>query len=437
VQTKVMQFGEGNFMRAFIDWMIQRMNATAGFGAAVQVVQPRGTKPGGAAEALNAQGGKYTVVLRGLVDGNAVETFERIDCVRGCLSPARDWAAVVKAACEPSLRFFFSNTTEAGIEYKEGADTFPSKVARLLTARCECGLPGLVFLPCELIERNGAVLKECVLKYLDSKRVKEYVQKECVFCDTLVDRIVAGAPEPADAARFTQKLGFEDKALVCAEPFHFFAIQGPEGLAAELPFEKAGLNVVFTDDVTPYRTRKVRFLNGAHTSTALAAHLAGLTFVEEMVRDPTFGAYLRKILFEEIFPTVKLPDADKKAYAESVLERFANPYAKHRLLSIALNSVSKWKVRVLPTILDYLTMYGRLPQGLTQSMASLIRFYRACDFQDTPEVKAFFAAKPGVPEILGRIDFWGQNLNELPGFRTAIEASLAKPEPRTGPDRHK
>ena len=420
--VKVMQFGEGNFLRAFIDWMIEKMNQQGLFDSAVQIVQPL---PQGMSEQINAQDGLYHVVLRGMVNGKPQEKLELIQCVKGCLNPATQGEEIEAAACDPDLRFVFSNTTEAGIEYRPGADTFPSKIARLLTARCAAGLPGLIFIPCELIEANGSTLKECVLKYLQDKKTIDYVNNSCIFCNTLVDRIVAGYPA-ADAAKYCDMIGAEDKLLAAGEPFHFFVIEAPESVKKELPLQEAGLNVVFTDDQTPYRTRKVRFLNGAHTASVLAAHMAGLTFVDEMVRDKYFNKYLRTILFEEIFPTVPLPDDEKKAYAESIMERFANPFAQHRLLSIALNSVSKWKVRVLPTILDHVKIKGHLPENLTKSMASLIDFYRSCEINDSQEVKDFFAASPSVQEILANRSFWGMDLNEIPGFTEAVSKAVTK-----------
>ena len=421
--VKILQFGEGNFMRGFVDWMINHLNAQTGFNGAVEIVTPRAHAE--TADVINAQGGLYTVVLRGQTDGHLVDSAELITCVKGCLNPATQWEEVLKTACLPELRFVFSNTTEAGIEYKPGVDTFPSKLARLVTARYQAGRKGLVFIPCELIENNGNTLRDCILRYLDNPKVIDYVNRECRFCNTLVDRIVSGFPRD-DVPRYRDKLGYDDRLIVCAEPFYFFALEGAEDLRDELPFREAGLDVVFTRDLRPYRTRKVRFLNGAHTASVLAAHLAGHTFVDEMVRDPRFNTYLRAILFDEIFPTVNLPDAEKRAFAESVLERFANPFAQHRLLSIALNSVSKWKVRILPTILDYLKIFGKLPPNLTQSMASLINFYRTPDINDTPEVMAFFATKPSVRDILAAELLWGQDLNMIPGFTQTIENGVSR-----------
>jgi len=418
--VKVLQFGEGNFLRAFIDWMIEHLNKTTDFNGAVQIVQPL---PQGMGDVLNAQEGLYHVILRGVRDGQAVEEPELIECVKGCYNPATDWDKILETARLPELRFVFSNTTEAGIEYRPDADTFPYKVSRVVTARCEAGMPGLIFIPCELIEHNGDKLKECVLKYLTDQKVIDYVKNDCIFCNTLVDRIVAGYPRN-EAARYCEQLGIQDNLLDCGEPFFFFVIEGPAKVAEELPTAKAGLNVLFTDDQTPYRTRKVRFLNGAHTASVLGAHMAGLTFVDEMVRDATFGKFLRTVLFEEVMPTVQLPEAEKQAYASAILERFANPYAQHRLLSIALNSVSKWKVRVLPTLLDYQKMFGKLPVCLTQSMAYLIDFYRTCEINDNPDVKDFFANKPTVEAILGNVSFWGMDLNTIPEFTATVKKGM-------------
>lgn len=418
--VKVLQFGEGNFLRGFADWMIDLANEKCGFDGAVQMVKPR---PHGSTDAINAQGGLYHVVLRGIENGRPVESVRRIECVKGCLNPATDRDAIVEAACGRDLEIIFSNTTEAGIEYRPGVETFPAKLAGLLHERFQRKLPGLIVLPCELIERNGDRLKECIFRYIDEPGFVRYIENEYVFCNTLVDRIVAGYPHD-EAEKYRALLGCDDRLLVCGEPFFFFAIEGTAELARQLPFTGTGLDVVFTSDLAPYRTRKVRLLNGAHTATALAGHLAGFTFVDEMVRDPGFHARLRALLFDEIAPTVPLPETEKRAYAESVLERFANPYAQHRLLSIALNSVSKWKVRVLPTLLDYRRMFGRLPPNLTASLASLIDFYRTGPIQDSPEVAAFFAGKPPVRAILGHTDFWELDLNTIPGFTAAVEAQV-------------
>ena len=380
MKTKILQFGEGNFLRCFIDWMVQRMNDKASFDGAVRIIQPRGTELNAISRAINAQGGRYHTCLRGIIGGKTVEEIGEITCVKGV-----DTAANVETyATDPDLRFVFSNTTEAGIQYVKGADTFPAKVLRLLKARHAAGLPGLVFIPCELIEDNGDNLKACVLRHLADESnnqtiqtIKHYVEDECVFCSTLVDRIVAGRPDPESAERYARELGERDEVLVCGEPFHFFVIETPEGfdLEAELPLKKAGVNVVYTPDMQPYRTRKVRFLNATHTTMVYLGLEKGFTEVAQCIADKDFNAFVRKVIFDEIFPTVNLPEAEKRDYAESVLERFANPFAHHQLKSIALNTIAKWKTRCLPVVCDYYRLYDKLPENMMAGYEAIARHY--------------------------------------------------------------
>ncbi len=376
MDTKILQFGEGNFLRCFIDWMVQRVNDRAGFDGAVRIIQPIGDELSVPSRLLNERGGRYHTCLRGIVGGRTVEELEEISCVRGV-----DLAAnLEKYAAEPALRFVVSNTTEAGIQYVKGADSFPAKVLRLLSARRAAGLPGLVFIPCELIEHNGDELKRCVLQHCadaGDDALAAWIGRECVFCSTLVDRIVAGRPDAESAARYAERLGERDETLVCGEPFHFFVVETPDGfdLERELPLKAAGVNVVYTPDMQPYRTRKVRFLNATHTTMVYPGLERGFTEVAQCIADPEFGAFVRKVVFEEIYPTVDLPDAEKTAYAESVLERFANPFAHHQLASIALNTVAKWKTRCLPVVCDYYRLYGRMPEAMMRGYEAIARHY--------------------------------------------------------------
>jgi len=383
METKILQFGEGNFLRCFIDWMVQKMNDRAGFDGAVQIIQPIGDELCAPSKMLNERGGKYHTCLRGFMDGKQVEEIEEISSVKG----VDLWTNVERYATLPALRFVFSNTTEAGIQYVKGANTFPAKVLRLIKARHAAGLPGLVFIPCELIEHNGDCLKKCVISHLEDAKgfegfekfegLRKYIEEECVFCSTLVDRIVAGRPDPESAARYAAQLGERDEVLVCGEPFHFFVIETPAGfdLEAELPLKKAGVNVVYTPDMQPYRTRKVRFLNAAHTSIVYWGLERGFEEVAQVVGDPEGNAFLRKILFEEVYPTVNLPDAEKTEYANSIIERFANPFAHHKLASIALNTIAKWKTRCLPVVCDYYKLYGKLPVCMMQGYEAIARHY--------------------------------------------------------------
>lgn len=376
METKILQFGEGNFLRCFIDWMVQKMNDRAGFDGQVQIIQPIGDELCVPSQILNARGGKYHTCLRGVIGGKTVEEIEEISSVKGV-----DLAAnLEKYATLPSLRFVVSNTTEAGIQYVKGENTFPAKVLRLLKARHAAGLPGLVFIPCELIEHNGDTLKKCVLQHLadaPDAALEAYVRNDCVFCSTLVDRIVAGRPDPESAARYEKQIGERDEVLVCGEPFHFFVIETPAGfdLERELPLRKAGVNVVYTPDMQPYRTRKVRFLNATHTTMVYLGLEKGFTEVAQCIADPEFNAFVRQVVFDEIFPTVDLPDAEKKEYAESVLERFANPFAHHQLKSIALNTIAKWKTRCLPVVCDYYRLNGKLPEAMIRGYEAIARHY--------------------------------------------------------------
>ena len=376
METKILQFGEGNFLRCFIDWMVQKMNDRAGFDGQVQMIQPIGDELCVPSQILNARGGKYHTCLRGVIGGKTVEEIEEISSVKGV-----DLAAnLEKYATLPTLRFVVSNTTEAGIQYVKGENTFPAKVLRLLKARHAAGLPGLVFIPCELIEHNGDTLKKCVLQHLadaPDAALEAYVRNDCVFCSTLVDRIVAGRPDPESAARYEKQLGERDEVLVCGEPFHFFVIETPADfdLERELPLRKAGVNVVYTPDMQPYRTRKVRFLNATHTTMVYLGLEKGFTEVAQCMADPEFNAFVRQVVFDEIFPTVDLPDAEKKEYAESVLERFANPFAHHQLKSIALNTIAKWKTRCLPVVCDYYRLNGKLPEAMMKGYEAIARHY--------------------------------------------------------------
>ena len=380
METKILQFGEGNFLRCFIDWMVQKMNDSVGFDGGVQIIQPIGDELSVPLKILNARGGRYHTCLRGVIGGKTVEELGEVSCVKG----VDLWTNLGQYATLPSLRFVVSNTTEAGIQYVKGANTVPAKVLGLIKARQAAGLPGLVFIPCELIEHNGDNLKKCVLQHLADESdnqtiqiIKQYIEDECVFCSTLVDRIVAGRPDPESAERYARELGEKDDVLVCGEPFHFFVIETPKDfdLEAELPLKKAGVNVVYTPDMLPYRTRKVRFLNAAHTTIVYWALERGFEEVAQVVANREGNAFLRKVVFDEIYPTVNLPEAEKTDYANSVLERFANPFAHHKLTSIALNTIAKWKARCLPVVCDYSKAFGKMPEAMMQGYEAIARHY--------------------------------------------------------------
>ncbi|MFY0651744.1 MAG: tagaturonate reductase [Cyclobacteriaceae bacterium] len=450
---RILQFGEGNFLRAFANWMIHKMNKEAGFDAGVVVVQPIDR---GLAQMLNDQDGLYTLYLNGIKNGQAVSEHEVIDCIQRALDPYTQYDEYLAIAENPDLRFILSNTTEAGISYSEGdllgdapAKSFPAKLTALLHKRFQTfngdSLKGLIIIPCELIDRNGDNLKRIILQYADKWNLepgfKSWLDEANTFCNTLVDRIVPGYPK-SKIDKITAELGYKDNLVVEGEQFHLWVIEGPKEVANEFPSEEVGLNVIFTDDMAPYRTRKVRILNGAHTSMVPVSYLYGIETVRESVEDDVIGAFVQKTIFEEICPTLDLPEEELKSFANDVLDRFRNPYLVHALMSISLNSISKFKTRVLPSILEYHNRKGELPQRLVFSMASLFAFYKRevgdkqIDLNDDQDVLDFFkstwvgydgsstSVEKVTKNILAKADFWGQDLAALDGLVTAVSENI-------------
>ena len=416
-KEKVIQFGEGGFLRGFADWMLQKVNEAGEFQGKVVVVQPI---KNGMCDMLDAQKCEYTHICRG-VEG--VET-KKIDVISRTVKPYDDFKAYMALAENPDFRFIISNTTEAGIVFSDSdkltdtpANTFPGKLTQLLKKRFDLGLSGFVFLPCELIDKNGANLKKCILSYADlwalGEDFKKWIEEENIFCNTLVDRINTGYPKEEKI-----ELGYEDNLINTSEYFHLWVIEGYKDLFAEIPFDKANLNVILTDNLEMYRTRKVRILNGAHTSLVPYALLEGYDTVKSCIDSEQMNAHIRRCVFDEIIPTLDLPREELIEYADNVLVRFANPYIKHYLSSIALNSVSKFKVRVLPSILEYIKRFDKLPETLIFSFAKLIDFYRTDMTNDDEDIVKFMKTA-SVHDILAKEEYWGQDL-------TFLEEAVAK-----------
>lgn len=441
MKETIIQFGEGGFLRSFVDVFVHKMNEQGLYDGKVVVVQPiqKGLIP-----VINEQKGVYHQYLRGVENGEIVNDCIKVTSISRGVDPYTDFKAYLELAHNPDMRIIISNTTEAGIEYLgtesiEDAPpkSFPAKLTVLLYERFKQSLPGFIILSCELIDNNGKELLECVLKYAKlwqlPEAFMEWLQKENHFCNTLVDRICTGYPKD-EVEELTRSLGEEDKLMNTAEIFHLWVIEGH--FEEEFPLQKAGINVIWTDEVKPYKKRKVRILNGGHTSMVLAARLYGLQTVKECLDDELVNAFLNKTLFEEIIPTLGNKEEDI-AFGKAVLERFANPFVKHQLLSIALNSVSKFKARVLPTIMEYYEAHGVLPKCMTFSLAALIAFYRTNEANDNEEIMAFM--KKAAPiDILRKEAYWGQdlsfmqeavendlNLIEKQGMKKAIEEVLA------------
>lgn len=443
-KERVIQFGEGGFLRGFVDYFLYKLNEKGVFEGKVVIVQPIEK---GMCDMLSAQNCEYNLYLRGIDNGEVVNERTHIDVISRCVNPYTQNDEYMKLAENPDFRFIISNTTEAGIEYlgtesltDKPAKSYPAKLTQLLYKRFQLGLPGFIIIPCELIDNNAGFLKEYILKYaalwnLEEEFVK-WINEECSFCNSLVDRIVTGYPRD-EAEELWKEIGYQDNCLDTAEIFHLWVIEGHH--EDELPFNKAGYNIVWTDDVKPYKKRKVRILNGGHTSMVLGAYLYGLTTVGECLKDETVSAFLKKCLFDEIVPTLGNTETDIN-FAKAVLERFSNPFIKHLLLSIALNSVSKFQVRVLPTILEYKEKFGAYPPALTFSMAALIAFYRTDNANDGEEIMAFMKSA-SVEDIIKREDYWGTDITDMTemvseyydmiqsvGMKEAYEKVLAQKE---------
>lgn len=412
---KVIQFGEGGFLRGFVDWILQITNEKTDFDGSVVVVQPI---ENGLCDKLSAQNCVYTHVMRGMQDGVPVVEKKVIDVISRCVKPYDDWDSYLALAENPEFRFVFSNTTEAGIEYinedrltDAPPKSFPAKVTVLLHKRFTLGLKGFIFLPCELIDKNGEKLKEIILKYADDWNLgdsfKNWVNEENIFCNTLVDRIVTGYPKDEKI-----DLGYEDNMLNTSELFHLWVIEGPQSICDELPLDKTGLNIIFTDNLEKYRTRKVRILNGAHTSMIPYAMLEDVETVKDCMENKKLFDFVNSCVFDEIIPTLDLPEEELIDYAKNVFERFRNPYIKHLCASISLNSVSKFKVRVLPSITEYIKKTGRMPAHLLMSFAKLIDFYKTDMTNDDKDVTEFMK-NSDVRAILSNTRLWNEDLSYL------------------------
>ena len=450
---KVIQFGEGNFLRAFVDYMIDVANEEGVFDGSIAIVKPISF---GNIEMFEKQDNLYTVVLRGKENGKTVNDSRIVTSVSTVLDCAEDYEAYMGLARLDSLRFVVSNTTEAGIvldknDSMEGLPaTYPGKLTKFLYERYTAFdgdvNKGLIILPVELIENNGGKLKECVLSLCDCWKLpeafKNWICESCVFCSTLVDRIVTGYPRN-EVDAICEELGYQDNLVDVGEPFGLWVIESDKDISNEFPLHKAGLPVVFTDNQKPYRERKVRVLNGAHTASVLAGYLYGLDIVRDCMHDEIMGKFIRQVVMDEIVPQVPLPIEEVKAFAESVFERFENPFIDHALLSISLNSVSKWKARVLPSFKDYYANKGELPRLITFSLAALFAFYSSDDLRegtlygkradgtsyeihDDAHVLEFFAANSGkeadkfVKAALSNEAFWSEDLTAYEGMEATV-----------------
>lgn len=448
-KIKVIQFGEGNFLRGFVDYMIDIANEKNYFDGDIVLVKPIEY---GNLDYFHMQDNRYTVSLRGLEDGKEIVANRRITSIAGAVDAYTEYDKYAGLAKLDSLRFVVSNTTEAGIVYDEKDRleftppiSYPGKLTKFLYERYQYfqgdNRKGLIILPVELIDDNGIHLKEIVIKLSNQWGLEEafvtWLGVSCVFCSTLVDRIITGFPKE-EAENMWKEFGYTDHLLVTGEPFALWVIESDKEIEQELPLHKAGLPVIFTDNQKPYKQRKVRILNGAHTSFALASFLAGNNLVLESMQDKEIKEFMLKTIYDEIIPTLDLPKDDLISFADAAIERFNNPFIKHSLLSISLNSVSKWKARCLPSLLEYIDRFSKLPPHLTFSLAALMEFYSGSESRegvlighrseeeypilDEKVVLEFFADKTGtnvqhnIVDFLSQTAFWGQDLSTIPGL---------------------
>lgn len=462
-KIKVMQFGEGNFLRAFVDWIINSMNKANVYDGGVVVVQPMSF---GRCKELAEADGLYTLYLQGLQDGKAVRDHEVIKCLQDFVNPFEDYNKYLDYALSDDLEIIISNTTEAGIafdpndtDFTKCPNSYPGKLLAFLKKRYEAGKKGLYIIPCELIDYNGKALREVLIKLAKHNNMDEafinWIETANKFYNTLVDRIVPGYPRN-EATEFQLDLGYQDQNMVVGEIFHLWCIDAQsvedkaqakanlEELNALFPCDKAGLNVLFVDSIVPYKQRKVKILNGSHTTLVPVSYLAGIDTVRETIEDAELGKFVKEFIFDEVIPTIDIPHDQMVAYSNSVLERYMNPYVRHELMSIALNSCSKYKERVLPSVLQYIERKGQLPKHALFSLAALMTFYKgervingtpialADDPKHIDNFKALWAEYDGtkaganklVTTVLGWADHWGKDLNTIAGVNEFVTEAL-------------
>lgn len=432
---KVLQYGEGNFLRSFVDLYFETLNREGGEWA-VEIVKPI---PFGSLDAFARQENRYHVILRGVKDGNAAETVYPVSVVEQAISPFDDFPAYAALAVDPALAVIVSNTTEAGICYHEGDRfdgfaemTYPAKLTKFLYARFRAGLPGVYLLPVELIENNADELFRCVEKYIDlwqlPEAFREWNRTENFYCNTLVDRIVSGFPrDEALRERLWELVGERDDLLSVAEPFGLWVIENKGKIADLLPAGHHNIDIILTDDIAYYKKRKVRVLNGSHTNLVAAGLLLGAETVYDCMTNETLYRFFRASL-EEIVPFVSSDRSMTERFAADVEERFRNPYLNHQLTSIALNSISKWRARVLPTFRDFFAANGRIPEHLTVGFSCLMHLYRTkyAELKDDAEVLSFFASGKPLKDFLSDRTVWGEDLTAYPQFLETVTAQTER-----------
>lgn len=450
---RILQFGEGNFLRAFVDWMVAKMNREAGFNSGVVVVQPIER---GMVDMINQQDGLYHVYLKGIKNGQPIKEYTMVDSITRGLNPYTQYEEYQKVINSPELRFIVSNTTEAGISFDENDRlemqpqvSYPGKMTSLLYQRYKTfnGDPakGLIIICCELIDRNADFLKKYVLQHAANWKLEpefiQWLQQSCAFCNSLVDRIVPGFPKD-EIKEIQQELGYEDNLVVVGEYFHLWVIEAPEWVQKEFPAEKAGLEVKFVKDMTKFREQKVLVLNGCHTGSYAVSYLSGMETVREAFEHLDVGTFMKELVYDEVLPILDGSEKELKTFANKILERFRNPYIRHQWQSIALNAMSKWETRNLPTLLSFYKTHGMLPQKVVFSLAAMIAYFKgesngvSYKVQDDQWILDFYkeawAECDGRPisiyqlveKVLKLEKIWKQDLNSVPNLTISVACYL-------------
>lgn len=447
---RIVQFGGGVFIRAFVDWIIQHLNEQAAFNSSVVIIKPT---PQGSYDQFNHQEGLFHVQLHGLQEGTLVTDRKLITCVTRAVNPYSEYDSYLALARQPDIRFIISNTTETGLTFAPDdqlTDTppasFPAKLTAFLYHRFQYfeanPSKGCIILPCELVEQNGDKLKNLILQYADLWQLppafKQWIESSNQFCNTLVDRIVVGFPK-SNSQSILENIGFNDQLLVEGEQYHSWVIEAPQTLQAEFPVNRTNLNVKIVDDVERYRQTKVRILNGAHTSMMPIGYLLGLETVRQAIEHPWISTFIHDLIYDEIIPAFDNPDDNLKQFAHDVLNRFRNPFIYHPLINIALYSISKFRIRLVPSLLGYYARYNTLPHHIVFAFAALICFYKGesngatIPLNDDSAITAWFheqwQSSPDthtlIDHVLSNTTLWQQDLSQIVGLTDLLTTYLA------------
>ena len=447
---KVLQFGEGNFLRTFVDHYFNTLNEEGG-DYKVDIVKPITF---GTLDKFEKQNNKYHIVLRGVKEGKAVEDVYKIDVLGDVICPFANYEKYIAIARDENLKLIVSNTTEAGICYNgndkfddfEGI-TFPAKLTKFLLERFNAKLPGVYMMPVELIDNNADELSKCVNKYIElwnlSEDFKKWINEENYFCNTLVDRIVSGHPRDEQTKNHLAELiGGVDELVSVGEPFGLWAVEKKGDIAKYVKEGFHGIDVVVTDNIKYYKKRKVRVLNGSHTNLVPAGLWLGAKTVDECMNDSKLCAFLQNTLKEEIIPFVSDDIAATTEFANSVTERFLNPYLNHQLISISLNSISKWRARDLPSFTDYYKANGKIAKYLTIGFSYLMCLYSSLteedgkfyanlpsgkvEYKDDLPYLQYFANGGDIVEFMKDANVWGEDLTAYEGFAKTVTENVAK-----------